>query len=177
MSYADAARSLAQYYVDRLEGAAKTRINAMNHLALLIDADHTIQFESLPFHSKALPGKRRLPDLVKQSELLQSYSVALAEALRPLAVFALSAIGSSRSISASAVNDHPWLRWQCGLLDIEPERLEFQPLVEKGSKVSSAFLYQRSGPRTSGFVLMMGGNHFPGPKARETIARIISVSR
>ena len=148
----------------------------MRHLERLVSADYTIQFESLPFHSKALPGKHRLPDLVKRSELLELYSATLAEALRSLSVIALSAIGSSRSISASAASDHPWLRWQCGLLAMDPVALTLRPLVEKGSKVSSAFLYQWSGPRTSGFVLMMGGNHFPGPKARETIAPIISVS-
>ena len=163
MSYQEASfKFAASYRSGGISHSAKTRNEALEHLRDLCGADCIVQFESLPFHSPELRKKHLIPELVKNTDRLSTYVAHLANAIKHISVVGLSAVGSSQSISASTVADNQWLSWQASsLLGIDPRALRLATLAEKGSKVTSAFLYQRVGDCTRGIVLTMGGNNFP----------------
>jgi hypothetical protein len=171
MSYDEASLALARFYQNHLpKGAARARNQALEHLRALVGADCIIQFESLPFHSKSLPGKHRIPRFVSETPLLHEYVSVLTETLERVPVVALSAVDSARSLSASSIAENGWLSWQAALLGIDPRQVVLAPLIEKGGKITSGFIYQTVHQSTRGFVLTMGGNTFPAAPARKIIA-------
>jgi hypothetical protein len=172
MSYYEASLALGAFYRSDLpQGAARTRNDALDHLRRLVGKDCIVLFESLPFHSKALPGKHAIPKLVLETQLLRKYISLLTEALKHVSVIALSAVDSSESISAASVVSNSWLSWQANILGLNPPDMTVVPLVPKGSKITSAFLYQKVSNCIRGFVLTMGGNTFPATEGRKKIAR------
>lgn len=177
MSYAKASVALGEFYSRKAKfrsAAARTRNEAAADLQRLLGKDCIIQFESIPFHSKSLPAKRKLPELIDSSPLLKRYTQLLSATLRDKSVIAISAVGSSQSISASSVASSHWLSWQAtALLGIDPSKLKCQPLAKKQGKVSSALVFQKLDEHVRGFILTMGTNSFPAPKRREMIARTL----
>jgi hypothetical protein len=140
----------------------------------LLGKDCIIQFESIPFHSKSLPSKRKLPELVDSSPLLKRYTQLLSATLRDKSVLAISAVDSSKSISANSVASSAWLSWQAkSLLGIDPAKLKCQPLVKKHGKVSRAFVFQKLDEHVRGFILTMGMGSFPAANGRDTVARTL----
>ena len=174
MSYQEVSLALAEFYLEHLPpGHARANNDAMCHIRELLGADCVIQLESLPFHSRALPRKDGIPQVVTRTEVLRQYAFVLAEAMKDVSVVALSAVSSSQSISRSSVVDSRWLSWQASLLGVSPAGLTLVPLVQKSGKITSAFLYQKVAYCTRGFVLTMGGNTLPGIQGRELLARTL----
>lgn len=163
-SYASIAGELGNVYRRLLKRkAAGRRISAMLNVARRAGKDGVKQFESIPFHSAKLPGKRKLPELIRGTCALNEYVQHLKVLLENCSVIALSAVSSKVLLTPNVVLSHPWLRWQAGNMGLDGARLELEPLVKKGRKVTCGFVYSHLSRGISGFVLMMGGNHFPGP--------------
>jgi hypothetical protein len=178
MSYHDASLKLADFYSQHLRrGAARRKNEAMDSFKELVKADCIVQFESLPFHSPSLPGKRKLLALVKTTALLNTYASVLTEAMKDVSVVAVSAVHSGQSISTSSIARSPWLTWQASLFGIDPDRLKLTKLLEKGGTITQAFVYQRVNQCTRGFVLTMGGAPFPSAEGRKILARTLASSK
>jgi hypothetical protein len=172
MFYSAAAIEFGRHYVKLLEKRpAGRRIKAMQDLQRQMGCDCIVQLETLPFHSRNLPGKRRLVDQAKSIPILRDYHAALRDALSRISVICLSAVSPSKSISKSAVAKAPWLKFQAELMGIEVSKFETVELARKGRKISSAFLFQRFGTSIRGFVLTMGSNSFPAESARARIGK------
>ncbi|MFN0020338.1 MAG: hypothetical protein ACKVP0_18930 [Pirellulaceae bacterium] len=177
MSYAKASAALGEFYYRKAEfrsPAARTRNEAAVDLKRLLGKDCIIQFESIPFHSESLPAKRKLPELIDSSPHLKRYAQLLSATLHGKTVFAISAVDSSKSISASSVANSHWLSWQAtSLLGMDLSKLKCQPLAMRDGKVSRAFVFQKVDEHARGFILTMGTNSFPAAKGRGIIARAL----
>jgi hypothetical protein len=92
-------------------------------------------------------------------------------------VIGLAAVGTAESISKRSLLNSTWLRWQVEVMGLDPALLELEPLVQKGRKTTSAFAFSQSHGRTSGIVLMMGSNSFPGRKGLDKFAGIMESER
>lgn len=169
--YWEAALELGGFNRECLVGAARHRMDALSALSKAVGTDCIVQFESIPFHSKKLPGKKKLVRIVQQCSLLSGYVSALRKAVRKVSVFAISGVDSTRSIDKGSISRNNWLRFQAELLGVNPDSLKCVPLTEKRGKVTSAYLYQRINECKRGFLLMMGSNGFPGPTGRDILAR------
>jgi hypothetical protein len=180
MKYYEAALALGDFYLDsaksRLKGGARRRNDAMVDLQHRVGADCTIVFESIPFHSRSLPGKATLPNLIRGTELLHDYEAVLKMALSNVSLVAVSAVDSCRSISADSIRRSEWLMWQVSLLGIDPRKVGVEVLATKGDTVSRAFLYQEVAGHVRGIVLMMGSNSLPGTDGRSVLARTLRSS-
>lgn len=175
-SYDVASRELGSFYRAKLKRTAHHRIEAMIRVAHDTGHDSALQFESIPFHSESLPGKRKLPDLMKKSGFLRDYADSLAATLEGKSVICLSAVPTSRPITVRTVAQE-WLRFQAELIGIqEVERLKIASLVRKKRRTTCAFLYESNGDSIRGFVLMMGGNHFPGADGLKKLADVINAA-
>ncbi len=172
-SYDDTAVALGKYYEERLTGAAKARLGAMRSLQDLVHKDCMLQFETIPLHSAKLPGKRKLPAIVDRCDVLADYSRRLSATLATTSVVALSAVSTVAPISRSSVAESSWLAWQAKLMGLDVSQLEFKRLLERDGKTTCGFAFQRFNNRTSGIVLMMGGNHFPAKQGLIQIANCI----
>ena len=94
--------------------------------------------------------------------------------LRDKSVLAISAVGSSQSISASSVASSHWLSWQAtSLLGLDLSKLKCQSLAMRNGRVSRAFVFQKVDEHVRGFILTMGVNSFPAAKGRGIIARTL----
>lgn len=179
LSYYEAALKYGTFYQEKLKNAAGTRIKAMARLSKLLGGDCFIQFESIPFHSSKLPGKRRLPDLVSKTPILAEYCQCLTAALSPFdvpAVVVLSGVGSSQSISSSSLDSSLWLKWQSNLLEVRSKDLKVKHLLRKGDKTTVAFLYKQVRNHIRGFVLSMGHNGFPSKQGLDEISSTLEIS-
>jgi hypothetical protein len=182
MRYRQIASELANWYEkkaneQKLNKSAKNRINAMRWLQQRLGKSSTVQFELIPFHSKNLPGKSKLLELMPSSPPLREYHELLRNQLQELSVIGLSAVGTAESISKQIVLKSPWLCWQMEIMGLDPALLELEPLVQKGRKKTSVFAFSQSHGRTSGIVLMMGSNSFPGRKSLDKLAEIMESQR
>ena len=72
---------------------------------------------SIPFHSKSLPGKRKLLELIPSFPPKCYYQQRLRNELQDLSVIGLAAVNTAESISKQAVLKSPWLRWQAGIME------------------------------------------------------------
>jgi hypothetical protein len=173
MSYYEASLRLGDYYQEELPPkAARRKIEAMVAFRQLMNADCIVQFESIPFHSPSLPGKRRVLKLTEKVAEFKDYTSALKVALNEISVIAVSAVGSRESISTATIAGSDWLRWQASLLGIDPNHVTICPLLKKGRTVTQAFLYRRVGQFTRGLILTMGGAPFPSDEGQEILAGI-----
>lgn len=173
MTYHQASLALGIFYLKTLRRgkAALTRLEGMIRFKQHVRADCLIGFESIPFHSAKLPNKTRILSLVAACELLRQYQDVLSAALQQHSVIAVSAVDSGKSISKSSVESSPWLKWQASLLGITPRRLKLVKLVEKKDKVTQAFLYQRIGDATRGFILTAGNARWPSEPNESVVAK------
>ena len=172
-SYYEASLRLGDFYKENLPPkAARRKIEAMEDFKKLVGADCIVQFESIPFHSPSLPGKRRVLKLTEEVAEFKDYTSALKTALSEVAVIAVSAVGSRESISTSSLAGSNWLRWQASLLGIDPNHVTSRTLLKKGGAITQAFLHQRVGRCTRGLILTMGGAPFPRKEGQEILAAI-----
>jgi len=162
--YREFAVVLARFYGDRknLSPAASARIAAMRALATRAGFSGVLQVESIPFHSRVLPGKAKLSARVRRDPLLVEYAAALRDFLVDRTIVAVSAAGSRRSLGVETIRDSAWLSWQAEVMSLDLCRAENQPLVVScNGKVSCALVADRLADSTKALVLMMGSNSLP----------------
>lgn len=172
-TYQELMPKLADFYRTGLKGTARRRIDGMIELAQQAGYDGLLQMESCPFHSKDLPKKKKLLSCYDEEEFFQQYAGLVKETLRSVNVIGLSAVGTRKSISMKRVARRPWIVWQAAVMSFDLQRARLLPLVKKGTKVTSAFVYQRTRRFTKGLVLVMGGNHLPSAKHCKRIADVL----
>ena len=174
LSYDQISIELAAHYkmeLQRERKRAATRNAAIDDLRSKLGRNCVIQFETIPFHSKSLPGKRKLAKLITEVPILTNYTAQLRVAIADLPVMAISAVDTSRSITAKSIEDSPWLAHQASVMGVRPKELEFTPLVGKNNVVSCALLVPRDRSNRKAFVLKMGSNDLPGEAGREIIVK------
>jgi len=174
MSYAEASSAFAAHYQSHLRNAPLRRIDAMLKISAACGNGPTIQFETIPFHSDSLPGKKKLVAIMNDEPALRAYSEVLSAALEDRSIICLSAVPSSRPISPTTITRSPWLSYQAELMTIASiGELKAVSLVKKNRRATCAFLYEVRNKTIRGFVLMMGGNHFPGEAGLTTLIATI----
>lgn len=176
MTYAEVAQRLAEFYTNHLKGSAQRRITAQHQLARGSDFTGVLQVEMCPWHSPALPNKRRFVRILQDDRELKRYSSALRDHLNGKSVVNVSAVSSAAQLTADRFEPSEWLRFQAEFLGLEQSSSRITPLVWKGDKVTGALWYTAVGSTFRGMVLMMGSNNFPGRAGLEAMAETIRTS-
>jgi hypothetical protein len=169
--YSAAARRLAEWYRCELSGAARTRLDAMLNLAEAAGYSGAIQVELCPLHSASFPRKSQYVAAIAADPLLGWYVEALRAFLRDRPVLAVSAVSSRRPPDQESVAGSTWLGWKADVMGLDYHRTDLVPLVENAGGVTCAALVDRGGQAPKAMVLMMGGNHLPGPHGASRLAK------
>lgn len=160
-SYQEISRVLGDYYSKNLKGTPKTRILGMMDFAKRAGFDGVFQVEACPFHSAQLPKKDALLDNYQVDPFLSKYAESLQVFLRNKPVLIISAVGTKGVINTHSVSNRRWLNWQSNVINLNIDECDILPVNTKNNRITSAFVYSQKSKITSGFILMMGGNHMP----------------
>lgn len=171
--YSTISKVMGNYYLQHLKGAARNRIEAMIKLSNHSGFDGVIQIEACPFHSKSLPKKDSLLEHLSNDPALNGYEQCLKSVFFEKTVIAVSAIGTQATISIDSIKNRRWLNWQAGLIRLKTCDSKILPIITKGEKDTSAFIYSRSEKSVSGFILMMGGNHLPKLESMSPVIEVL----
>lgn len=157
-AFAELSRSI--YLSDQFakEGGAnaRRRIRKSFDFALFLNCSGLVNVETIPFHSASL-DKRKAMSVSQTARSIQAYQSQLQAFLVDQPVLIVAACRSDESIHAGSISRSPWLKFQCDLASIHPDRLVLKPLTRKGSKVTSALFSAGS----KHVVLTMGSNNLP----------------
>ena len=175
-SYRELAGKMSKFYEERLTGAAARRVHGVRRLARAAGYSGVFQIESVPFHSRVLPGKARLPAAFGSDRLLCRYMESVSRALIGKPVLILSAASSRKSLSPQTLQESPWLLWQAAMAGMNVGgSIEFHALVTKSEKITGGAIVDRSGAAPRVFVLMMGGNNLPGEAGLGKLVELLKV--
>lgn len=157
-AFAELSRSI--YLSDQFarEGGAnaRRRIRKSVDFALFLGYSGLVNVETIPFHSARL-DKRRALKVSQTAQSIQAYQSQLQAFLADQPVLIVAACRSDESIHAGSIARSLWLKFQCDLASIQPDRLVLKPLARKGQKVTSA-LFSAGNKHV---VLTMGSNNLP----------------
>lgn len=172
-SCAAVAETLGLWYQEHLTGPARRRIGAMLRLAPRASFSGIMQVESIPFHSRVLPKKKSLPRQIASCPVLRDYTDSLRGFLADRTVIALSAASSQGVLGQETIRNSLWLTWQCQLMGMDLGRCKVTGLVEKAGRATCVAVAEHRSDATKAMVLMMGGNHLPGPGGLERLANVL----
>lgn len=174
MSYAEAARSLASFYVRTLTGTASRRIAAQTEIAAASGFSGVLQVECIPWHSSNLPEKTKILQSIEEDEDLRVYTRRLRAFIARRATIALAAVSPRFDFTTRPRRLSPWVSWLFEILGVDPDRADSIPLTAKGDRVTSAALVPNATGTPKAIVLMMGGNHFPSRENREPLVQALA---
>ncbi|GCD11629.1 hypothetical protein [Clostridium tagluense] len=164
LPYHDNAKNLADYYKENLIGTSKHRITHMDYLAQKCGYDNFIQIESIPYHSKKLPGKNRLTKLIKSSNnSISEYINITKEYLADKNVIAIQA-GKPKNIKE--LND--WYKLQCEIIGLEIGKSEY---ISINDRDTIGMYIQKENNTIKALCLRAGANDLPGPNGCDIIAK------
>lgn len=171
--YGSIAAALGGWYWANLKGTPSRRIGAMLLLARSSGYTGILQVEALPFHAAKVLKKPLMMKKVRVDPVLENYVGHLRDFLRERPVIALAAVGTEESPGLDTIAKTPWLAWQADLMGFDLRGAIVEPILQHDEKTSCVLVTEKGIGMPKGFVLMMGGSHFPGPEGLERIAEVL----
>jgi hypothetical protein len=162
--------TLARFYEDpgKFRGYARHNVRKMKKFARVCFDAGVLQVEAIPWHSHALPSKKKVMDeLLRDCRIYREYHETLKEFLSVCpAVFAWSA-GNPNKRGGSGMD------LKADLMEFDLGSAEALTLADGSYEVSQALFWTRESGRLRGIFVNQGSATLPADKKFDAIAKVL----